>query len=53
MRSKGRIGALILIVLGVLFLMSNFGWMPRLGPLLAQWWPVILIVVGVAMLVQR
>jgi hypothetical protein len=44
---------LILIVLGVLFLMSNFGWMPRLGPLLAQWWPVILIVVGVAMLVQR
>jgi hypothetical protein len=51
MRSK--IGAWILIALGALFLASNFGWIPRLGPLLAQWWPVILIVVGVSMLVKR
>ncbi len=53
MRSKSKIGALVLIVLGVLFLLSNFGWIPRVGPLLAQWWPVILIVVGVYILVQR
>jgi hypothetical protein len=52
-RSKSKIGALVLIVLGVLFLLSNFGWIPRVGPLLAQWWPVILIVVGVYILVQR
>ncbi len=53
MRHASRIGALILIVLGVLFLLSNFGLIPRLGPLLAQWWPVILIVVGVYLLVRR
>jgi hypothetical protein len=53
MLHKSRVGALILIVLGVLFLSSNLGWIPRLGPLLAQWWPVILIVVGVYLLVQR
>jgi hypothetical protein len=51
MRSK--IGAWILIILGVLFLAANLGWIPRLGPLLAQWWPVILIVVGISMLVRR
>ena len=53
MHSKSRICALVLIVVGVLFLLSNFGWIPRLGPLLAQWWPVILIVVGVYMLLAR
>ena len=53
MRIKSRIGALVLIVLGVLFLLSNFGWIPRLGPLFAVWWPAILIIVGVFLLVQR
>lgn len=50
---KPRIGAVILIVLGVLFLLSNLGLLPRLGPLFAQWWPLILIAVGVYLLVQR
>jgi len=50
---KSKIGALILIVLGALFLAANLGWIPRIGPLLAVWWPLILIVVGVYMLVQR
>ncbi len=53
MLHKSRVGALILIVVGVLFLLSNLGWIPRLGPLLAQWWPAILIVIGVYLLVQR
>jgi hypothetical protein len=53
MRSNPKVGALILIVLGVLFLLSNFGWIPRLGSLFAQWWPLILVIVGVSMLVQR
>ena len=52
MRPK-LVPALILIVLGIVFLLSNFGLMPRLGPLFAQWWPVILIVVGAAMLLRR
>jgi len=41
------------VVLGVLFLLSNFGWIPRLGPVFAQWWPVILIIVGLYLLVRR
>jgi hypothetical protein len=53
MHIKPRVGAVILIVLGALFLLSNLGWLPRLGPLFAQWWPLILIVVGVTMLVRR
>jgi hypothetical protein len=53
MHLKSRAGAIILIVLGAIFLLSNFGMLPRLGPLIAQWWPLILIVVGVSMLVRR
>jgi len=53
MTIKPRIGALILIVVGALFLLSNLGWLPRLGPLFAQWWPLILIVVGVGMLIRK
>ncbi len=53
MQIRSRTGAIILIVVGALFLLSNFGWLPRLGPLIAQWWPLILIVVGVAMLVRK
>jgi uncharacterized membrane protein len=51
MRSKTA--ALILIVLGVVFLLGNLGMIPRLGPLLAVWWPVILIAVGGYMLIKR
>jgi cell wall-active antibiotic response 4TMS protein YvqF len=51
MRSK--IGAWILIVLGAVFLAANLGWIPRLGPLLAVWWPAILIAVGVWILLKR
>ena len=50
---KSRAVALILIVVGTLFLVSNLGWIPQLGPLFHQWWPLILIIVGVLMLVQR
>ena len=50
---KPRTGAIILIVIGALFLLSNLGWLPRLGPLFAQWWPLILIVVGVSMLLRK
>jgi Domain of unknown function (DUF5668) len=50
---RSRVGAVILIALGALFLASNLGWIPRLGPVLHQWWPLILIVVGVLLLVRR
>jgi hypothetical protein len=50
---RSRTSALVLIVLGTLFLLSNLGWIPQIGPLLRQWWPLILIIVGILMLVQR
>jgi cell wall-active antibiotic response 4TMS protein YvqF len=53
MHLRSRTGAVILIILGTLFLLSNLGVVPQLGPLLRQWWPLILIVIGVIMLVQR
>lgn len=53
MKSKSGIGALVLIVLGVLFLLANLGWIPHLGPLVARWWPLILIAVGVSLLLRR
>ncbi len=50
---KSRIGAVILIIVGTLFLLSNLGLLPRLGPLFHQWWPLILILVGVLLLVRK
>lgn len=52
MRSNSLVGAVALIATGTYFLLQKQGWMPNLGPLLAEWWPVILIVIGVAMLVR-
>ena len=53
MRPRSALAAVILIVVGILFLLSNLGLVPRLGPLLHQWWPLILIVAGLAMLIRR
>jgi len=53
MQQKSITGAVVLIVLGVLFLFSNLGWIPNLGPLFATWWPLILIIVGASSLVRR
>jgi hypothetical protein len=53
MALRSRTTAIILIVVGTLFLLSNLGWIPHIGPLLRQWWPVVLIAVGVVLLAQR
>lgn len=53
MKSRSGVGAYILIVLGIIFLLSNFGWLPRLGPLMGQWWPLILIIIGILILTRR
>lgn len=50
--SKNRpVGPIILIVLGVLFLLNNFNWLPfwRIGRL----WPLVLVGVGVLMFRNR
>jgi hypothetical protein len=53
MRIRSSFGALVLIVAGCLLLASNPGYLPRLGPLFHQWWPLILVIVGVSMLLRR
>lgn len=53
MSRKSIVAPLILIVLGALFLGSNLGLLPRLGPLFATWWPLVLVVVGVSLLLRR
>ena len=52
MRSRSRIGAFVLILIGVIFLLINLGVLPvaELRQLLAKWWPLILIAVGVWLL---
>jgi hypothetical protein len=53
MQQKSITGAVILIVLGALFLLSNLGLIPNLGPIFAKWWPLILIIIGVSSLARR
>jgi hypothetical protein len=53
MRTQSKIGAYILIILGILFLLSNYGLLPGLHTLFAKGWPVILIIVGVLILLRR
>ncbi len=50
---RSRTAALVLITVGALFLLSNLGWIPQLRPLLHQWWPLVLIIIGVLLLIQR
>jgi len=53
MRSKSAIGAYILIGLGIIFLLSNLGWLPPIRSLMAHWWPLILIIVGILLLIRH
>lgn len=53
MRTRSMLAPVVLIVLGSLFLLSNLGVLPRLGPLFARWWPLILIIVGAVLLLRR
>jgi hypothetical protein len=48
-----RIGPVILVLLGVLFLLNNLGFLPirALVHQMGTWWPVILIAVGLAGLI--
>lgn len=54
MRTRSRTGAYTLILIGVIFLLVNLGVLPvaELRQLLAQWWPLILIAIGIGLLVR-
>jgi Domain of unknown function (DUF5668) len=47
---KGNFAALVLVVVGAAFLASNLGWLNfSVLEVLRIWWPVVLIVIGLAM----
>jgi hypothetical protein len=50
-REHSPMGAVVLIGLGVLFLLANLGWFSFHW--ISQFWPVILIVIGVWLFLQR
>lgn len=50
-RRSGELGAFILIALGLFLLMGNLGWMRWFS--WNYFWPVILIVLGAVLLIQR
>jgi hypothetical protein len=54
MRHRSRTGAYILIFIGAIFLLINLGVLPvaEVRALFAQWWPLILIIVGAWLLMR-
>ncbi|QSX77350.1 LiaI-LiaF-like domain-containing protein [Agrilutibacter solisilvae] len=52
---KGNVvAALVLIVVGTLFLLNNLGFTNlSLGRLISTWWPAILVIVGLGLLFSR
>lgn len=47
---KGNIGAMVLVLVGAFFLLSNLGLINiNLMEVLKTWWPMILILVGLAL----
>jgi hypothetical protein len=51
--SGSKICAILLIVIGAFLLAQKQGLVPDLGPLIRGWWPLLLIVAGVLILVRR
>lgn len=52
MRSRSITGPLILITIGLLFLLNNIWHDIPFGRMIAEYWPILLIVVGVAGLIE-
>lgn len=48
---KGHFGAIVLVLVGAFFLLSNLGLLNmNIAELFRTWWPVALIALGVGML---
>ncbi len=54
MQTRSSFGPIVLIVIGAILLLVNLGLVPiaELRALLAKWWPLILILIGVWQLVR-
>jgi len=53
MRNNSNVTAYLLIGLGVYFLALKFGWVPHLGYIIMEWWPLVLVVAGVVILIRN
>lgn len=54
MRRKGIAGPAILVALGIIFLLNNFGYLPwEIWGTIWRFWPVVLIIVGLEILFQK
>ncbi len=50
----GRIGAVVLIVVGAVFLLNNLGIAHlSIREIAGTWWPVLLIIAGLSLLLRR
>jgi hypothetical protein len=51
---KGNFAAIVLIVVGALFLLTNLDVLSiNIGEILRTWWPVILIILGLGLFSRR
>ncbi|MEO8160843.1 MAG: DUF5668 domain-containing protein [Arenimonas sp.] len=50
---RSPIVAILLIVFGVLLLLQKQRLIPDLGPLFHDWWPLLLVIAGVGLLIRR
>lgn len=53
MHSRSLIPAIVLILIGAFLLLQKQGLVPDIGPLFRDWWPALLIIAGVLLLVRR
>lgn len=53
MNRKGLAGPIVLILIGSFFLLRKWVDIPPIWEMVADWWPLILIVLGVLQLLQR
>jgi hypothetical protein len=50
----GRIGAIVLMVVGAVFLLNNLGIAQlSLREIAGTWWPALLILAGLSLLIRR
>ena len=50
----GKIGAIILVVVGTVFLLNNLGIAQlSIREIATKWWPVLLIIAGLSLLTRR
>lgn len=53
MRARSNLFAILLILVGTYFLLARRRLIPDFAPLFHDWWPALLIIAGILLLVRR